>query len=143
MPIVLYDTNVLMDVLLDRQQFIAASSQAWALASQKQVEGRVAAITLNNLNYLVRRELRDRQRARDAVKLVLDSFGIVPVDRAVLEGALLTGTSDFEDAIQHVCAVRAAADLIVTRNPKHFPPTPIRIVSPEELLQIIASSVAP
>ena len=95
MPIVLYDTNVLMDVLLDRQQFIAASSQAWALASRKQVDGRVAAITLNNLNYLVRRELRDRQRARDAVELVLDSFDVVPVDRAVLEAAVLASHERF------------------------------------------------
>ena len=135
MPTIFYDTNVLMDVLNQRPPHAGASGEAWSLVDNGQVDGWVAAITFNNVEYILRKQSGDRRQACQGVQRIFDSFKVVPVDRAIIAQALGSGFRDFEDAIQHACAASISAEMLVTRNQKHFPPTPIRIASPEELLQ--------
>ena len=46
-------------------------------------------------------------------------------------------TSDYEDAIQMVCAQRMKVDFIVTRNIRNFIDSKIPAMKPEELLDRI------
>jgi len=77
------DTNVLLDVLLDRKPFYADSAAVWTLAERRTIEGLISAISFNNVYYVVRR-LADRTRARRAVRLLSATFATVACDERVL-----------------------------------------------------------
>src|SRR5712671_2715343 len=117
---VLVDTNVLLDVVVERKPFYTDSVAIWTLAEQGQLTGLVSAISFTNIYYIVRR-LEDEKKARRALQLVRDTFQVADCDQQVINQAIDVKVKDFEDAVQYVSAVRASADCLVSRNPGHFP----------------------
>ncbi len=69
-----------------------------------------------------------------------DGLARLPVDRTTLEMATTFPGSDFEDNLQIACAVEARLDAIVTRNPKDFAGSPVQILTPAELLALLAKA---
>ena len=130
---VLFDTNVVLDVLLDRDPFAEVATQLFSKVEYGEIQGYVAAITINNLFYIIRK-VKDRDLAYNAVQRILTAMHICPVNRRTLEKALNLNYKDFEDAIQLVCALENNLDIIVTRNIQDFGKSDIRIVSPTELI---------
>jgi predicted nucleic acid-binding protein len=136
--IVLFDTNVLLDVLARREPFYAAAAAVWSLAEAHKIEGVVSAISFNNAFYIVRKA-NGRDRALASLRVVRGRFRAVPLDVGIVDDALASGLTDFEDAIQYASAVRAGADCIVTRDPAGFPDAGIAILSPEVLASTLTA----
>ncbi|MGD0898501.1 MAG: PIN domain-containing protein [Thermoguttaceae bacterium] len=130
---VFLDTNVLLDVLAKREPFYEASAAVWTLAEQGKVRGLVSALSFPNVYYVVRR-LRDRRAAATAMRLLRDTFTPVPLDEQVLYQAMDAGLKDFEDAIQYFSAVRKDAACLISRDPDHFPPSTLSVLTPAEFL---------
>ena len=100
------DTNVLLDVLLEREGFYYDALKIWANAELGKVEAYIAAISLNNVHYVMRR-LKSETTAMIAVKILMQIFKVVPVDTDILRLAVDFHDKDFEDDIQLQCALRA------------------------------------
>jgi predicted nucleic acid-binding protein len=130
---ILLDTNLVLDVLLDREPFVAASSAIWAACDAGQLTGFVPASAVTDVFYIARR-MTDVATARVAVGLCLASFVIAPVDRATLTDASMLLGRDFEDDVQIACAIRMDVAAIVTRNRDDFAHAPLPVLSPDELL---------
>jgi predicted nucleic acid-binding protein len=130
---VFFDTNVLMDVLLQRGPFVAHSRKVWFLAERRKVSGLVSALSFPNVYYVGRKAL-GADKASSAMALLRDVFAAVPLDEQILNQATDAGFSDFEDAIQYFSALRADAEFLLTRNVEHFPKGGLRALSPEEFL---------
>jgi predicted nucleic acid-binding protein len=130
---VLMDTNVVLDVLLDRRPFSYAASEVFALIEQSKLEGILCATTVTTLDYLLIQSL-PRPVARQTLRKLLELFEISPVTRAVLEEALQSKMVDFEDAVLDQAARLAGASLIVTRNQKDFKHAVSKVYGPEDLL---------
>jgi predicted nucleic acid-binding protein len=135
---VFIDTNVLMDVLLDRKSFVAESQAVWFLADRGKIRGLVSALSFPNIYYVVRK-LRGAEAAASMMALLRDTFAPAPLDEQVLSQAIDARFPDFEDAIQYFSALRADAECLVTRNPDHYPSSQLRVLSPEEFLAAFAS----
>ena len=67
------------------------------------------------------------------------TVGIASVDGDIISKALDAQWNDFEDCVQYFVSERISADFIVTRNPNDFKNSSIKVVTPEELLNIIVS----
>ena len=130
---VLLDTNVVLDVLLNRQPWVTEASGIWQANDAGELDGYIVATTLTNIFYVARR-LTNLDRARAAVRLCLDAFEICIVDRAALEQAETLNGSDFEDNLQMACAAQAGLDAIVTRDPAGFQSSAVLVLTPTELL---------
>jgi predicted nucleic acid-binding protein len=130
---VFLDTNVLMDVLLERRPFVAESQKVWFLAERSKVRGMVAALSFPNIYYIIRK-MRGTDAAMSMMTMLRDTFTPVPLDGQILNQAVDAGFSDFEDAIQYFSALRADADCFLTRNPDHFPRAHLRVFTPTEFL---------
>lgn len=130
---VFFDTNILMDVLLDREPFVADSQRLWLLAERSQIRGFVSAISFPNVYYVIRK-LGGPRRANRTLVMLRDVFVPVACDEQILHQAIDAGFKDFEDAIQHFSALRADADCLLSRNPKHFPTSDIPVLAPSEFL---------
>lgn len=130
---VLFDINVVLDVVLAREPWVADSSAVVQAALDGTLTAHLSAASLPTIFYLVRRNA-DINKALDVVKECLKTFTIVPVDRRALELAASLPGSDFEDNLQIACATLTSLDAIVTRDPTGFAGSPVAVLSPAELL---------
>jgi predicted nucleic acid-binding protein len=130
---VLYDTNVLLDIVLERQPHLAASAAALDLVAEERVEGFLAGHAATTIAYLVQRE-RGTEKARVALLSLLSRLRVAPTTDAAIREALAMSLADLEDAVCVASAHEARCDLIVTRNPQHFRGAAIPAVLPEALV---------
>lgn len=133
---VLVDTNVVLDVLLDRKPFAEAATQVFALVEESKIEGFLCATTVTTIDYLLAQALVPA-KAREALHRLLNLFEIAPVNRPVLEQALRSDISDFEDAVLEQAGRLVGADVIVTRNLKDFQISAITVFDPLELISAL------
>ena len=134
---VLFDINVILDVLLDRKPHAEASAAAWTAVETGVSEGLLSAHAVTTIHYLVRKELGAAKTMR-IVSAMLKVFGVAAVDSAVIQEALHLSFSDFEDAVTAAAARLAGCDYIVTRDPKGFRRSPVRSLTPEALTPILS-----
>lgn len=123
------DTNVLLDVILNREAFRDAASVVWADCETGKARGMIAAVSLNNIHYIAAKRL-GKEKALQAVRILLGIFTVVPLDEKVLRLAVDLPQKDFEDALQLYSAVLGKADVLVTRDMGHFATDLLPVVSP-------------
>ena len=133
---VLFDTNVVLDVLLDRRPHAEASAAAWAAIETGDTEGMLSAHAVTTIHYLVQKEM-GAVRARRIVSDLLRVFGVASVNGAVVQEALQSPTSDFEDAVTAAAARLAGCECIVTRDPKGFRGCPVCALTPESVTPLL------
>jgi predicted nucleic acid-binding protein len=119
------DTNVALDVLLDRQPHAEKSLGIWAAIETGLAEGYLAAHAITTIHYLVQKEI-GVAKAKQMIGLILLVFRVAPVDAGVIEQALRLKIGDFEDAVTAAAALKSECDFIVTRDPKGFRGSPVR-----------------
>jgi predicted nucleic acid-binding protein len=134
---VLVDTNVILDVLLDRQPHAGASA-VWAAIESGSVAGLLADHAITTIHYLMRRELGNAC-AKRMIAAMLRVFGVASIDGPVIQLALDLPLSDFEDAVTAAAAQLALCDYIVTRDPKGFRGCGIRSLLPEAAVPIVGN----
>ncbi len=134
---VLFDLNVILDVVLNRQPWVIESKQVWDAHQSEGISGWLVATELTNLFYIVRRQ-SDSATARTAVRTCLATFDVLAVDQATLRDADSRTGADFEDDVLIVAAMAGNMDVIVTRDPADFVNSPVEVLSPAELLARLA-----
>lgn len=135
---VLFDTNVVLDVLLARDPHVHDASKLFALVDRGLLVGSICATTATTVHYLAAKSV-GAARARVLVQELLELFQVAPVDGAVLERALHLAFSDFEDAVLHEAASASGVSAIVTRNGGDFVEATLPVFAPNELLAAIAA----
>ena len=133
---VLFDTNVILDVLLERRLHAETSASAWAAVETRKIEGMLAAHAVTTIHYLVRKE-QGNLKAKRILSSILRVFQIAAVDAIVIQEALQLPFADFEDAVTAAAARVAGCDFIVTRDPKGFRESPIRALAPEAIMPFV------
>ncbi len=133
----LFDTSVVLDVLLKREPDAVTAAKLLSLADAGTLDGVLCAGALTTVDYVVAKAIGAR-RSRRLLDELLRICAIVPVDRAVLERALRLDFDDFEDAVVHEAARVAGAAAIVTRDAAGFSRGTIPAVHPLELLSSLA-----
>ena len=133
----LIDVNVVLDVLLDRKPHVTASAAVWAAIETGPAEGLLAAHAVTTIHYLIRKE-QSVAKARRTVLSILRVFRVAMVDEGVIEDALQLPSPDFEDAVTISAARLAGCDMIVTRDPRGFRQSPVRVLTPEAAAPLLA-----
>lgn len=139
---ILFDTNVVLDVLLDREPFSTIAAQLFSKIEVGDLSGYVCATTITTVHYLATRAV-GADRAKQEVGKLLILFEIAPVNRSILEAALESKFTDFEDAVVHEAAVHVGAQGIVTRDIPGFKWAKIPVYSPGELFGILRAQDEP
>lgn len=128
---VFVDTNILLDVLAEREPFYNASAEIWSLAERHELRACVSAISFNNVYYVIRKA-EGKTKADKAMRLIRDVFEIVAPDAQIINQAIDSGADDFEDAVQFHSAIRAKARCVITRNPGDYPKSELAVLTPHE-----------
>ena len=131
---VFLDTNVVLDVALQRSPFAADSQRVLEICNEPGNSGYIAWHTLATGYYLLAKSL-DHSTANSFFLDLLDQVDVGPVSTSMAKRAFVSGLKDSEDALQLVVAESLNADVIITRNEKDFAGSGISVVTPEEFVK--------
>jgi hypothetical protein len=134
---VLLDLNIVLDVILQRQPWLAEASVIWDAHVDGRIRGHLVATSLTNLFYITRRILGTDQ-ARSAVRTCLQTFAILAVDGPLLEQADALPGKDFEDNLQLALAAAIPLDAIVTRDASGFARSPVAVLTASDMVARLA-----
>ena len=133
---ILIDTDVLIDVALDREPFSDAASELLDRLQTGPKRAFVAWHTLSNFYYLV----ASSQGGSDARTFITELIRFVAVadcGTSAIGFAAGLGMPDFEDAMQVAAARACRARFVVTRNARDFRHSPIPAITPSEALDAL------
>ena len=130
---ILLDTDVLLDVALDRTPHADAACALLDLLERRPRMAFVAWHTLSNLYYLVRPTAGD-EIARGFVSDLTAFVTVSPTGTDAMRYALALPMADLEDCMQVAAARECGAEYIATRNVKDFRRSPVPARTPAQLL---------
>jgi len=127
------DTNVVIDLLGEREPFYESAAKIATLADKGKVQIYVSALTYSTAYYLLA-----RFENGEVVKEKIRKFKVIAetsdlTDKIVDKG-LASKFSDFEDSLQYYCALKVDCSIIITRNGKDFKESDIPVLTPDEYL---------
>lgn len=134
---VLFDTNVLIDFLLDRAPFADAATDLLSRADRGEIQGMACANSFTTIFYLAQKAV-GRAAARRHVSALLSILEVAPVNRTTLQHAADSALADYEDAVIVEAGRQANAECVVTRNESDFAESEIPAYSPAALVGLLA-----
>lgn len=131
---VMCDTNIIIDVLLEREPFVEASCRVLRLCEEHKIDGYVSASSVTDIYYLVRKYTHSTELAYHAVGKLLEIVKVCDVTNRDVLTAFQKKAKDFEDCLVAVCAESIHCNYIITRNKKDFEEFEVPVLTPGELL---------
>jgi len=136
---ILLDTDICLDFVLAHKEFFAEAKEIFLRLAQNKFEAYIAGITAINIYYFGRKE-KGRDYTLKELEKLLQVVKICPLNSVILQAAINSPITDYEDAVQHECALAENLDAIVTRNTKDYKNASIKIYSPSEFLQTLQTT---
>ena len=130
----LLDTDVLVDVALDRVPHSGPSSELLDRIERGPESVCIAWHSVSNFYYLVSPS-RGGESTRDFIVELTRFVEVAATDTEGVRYAAELPMADFEDAMQVAAARACGARLIVTRNLRDYHRSPIPAVTPSEALE--------
>lgn len=132
---IMCDTNIIIDVLLEREPFVEDSCKVLSLCEDHLIHGFVSASSVTDVYYLVRKYTHSTDLAYKAVGKLLEIVKVGSVTNNDVLTAFQQKAKDFEDCLVATCAKSIRCDCIVTRNKKDFEEFGVPVLTPAELLR--------
>lgn len=135
---ILIDTNVLIDYIAEREPYFQDSRRILLACSENKISGCIAAHSINNIFYILRKSIPETER-REILKKLCIITTVIGVDKKKLINALDNAEfSDMEDCLQTECAAYFSADYIVTRNIKDFEKSSVVPILPSDFVKMLS-----
>ena len=130
---ILIDTNIILDIALDRKPFVEKSIEFIRLIAKNNIEAFVTATTVTDIYYVTQKKT-GHTKTIGFLKNLFMFMKIAGVDSVSILNALNSDMTDFEDAVQCETAKQKNIQIIVTRNQSDFKDSGLKIYSPEEFI---------
>ena len=129
----LLDTDVLIDVALDRLPFSEPAAELLDRFERGPGNAFIAWHTVSNFYYLVASS-RGGAAAREFMVDLTRFVAVATTGTEALRYAAALPMADFVDAMQVAAAQACGARYIVTRNVRDYRRSPIRAITPQDAL---------
>ena len=133
------DTNILVDLVLSRQEFLPDAQRVFAIGYAGEAQLVVSALSFVNTVYLGRKYKFPMDDVLSKLRMIADFVDVSDLSGQNVVDMLNSGWRDYEDATQHRSAIDEQADCIVTRNKKDFKASTLPVLTPLEFLNKIDS----
>jgi len=129
------DTDIILDLLAERQPFYKNAAAIFTLIDRGKVQGFTSPVVFANLHYILSKQL-SKKYAISSLKKLRILIKIIPVDEKIIDLSLESDFKDYEDAIQYNAAISAGISTLITRNIKDYKNPTITVCSPDEYLRV-------
>lgn len=133
---VMIDTNVIIDVLLERENFVEESYKVLSMCEEHLISGFVSASSVTDIYYLVRKYTHSTELAYKAIGKLLEIVKVCGVTNNDVLTAFQKKAKDFEDCLISVCAKSNNCNYIITRNKKDFEDFEVEALTPTEFINM-------
>ena len=130
---ILLDTNIVLDLLLEREPYFTASKEIFILAETKKLKAYLSASSITTIHYLTAKAL-DKNEADKIIEMLLKIFLVTPLDKTVFTEAIANNGLDFEDSVIYSSAFNTNIDYIITRDKKSFKNSKVNTIDPNSFL---------
>jgi predicted nucleic acid-binding protein len=130
------DSDVLLDMLLNRDPFCYYVQALLAESEKRNLEICTSTLAIANINYIITKKIGSAE-ARKKVKELINSIKILPFESKSIELAIDSRFSDLEDAFQHFISKKHDCNIIITRNIKDYKQSEIPAHTAEDFLRKI------
>lgn len=128
------DTNILVDLVFGRQEFLPNAQRVFALGYAGEAQLMVSALSFVNTVYLARKYNYPMDEVYEKLRMIADFVDVVDLRGQNVTDMLSSGWKDYEDATQYRSAIDEHADCIVTRNKKDLKASTIPVMTATEFL---------
>lgn len=133
--IVMIDTCVVLDYLLDREPFVYDVEKLLVKVAEEEIQGLITVKSLMDIHYILKHTLHKEEKVRDTITTLLDSLMLVDSTAEDAIRALSSRITDYEDALMVETANSCNCDRIITRNKKDYKNSNVLVMTPAEFLK--------
>jgi predicted nucleic acid-binding protein len=131
---IVFDTNIIIDVVAKREPFVANSAAVMKMAEQKVFAAAMTANTVTDVYYILQKYLPDRNAVTKALLNIIEVLDVLEITRQRCLDAFNLPITDYEDALLAECARQWGAEYIITRNVQDFANSPVKAITPDGFL---------
>lgn len=132
---VFVDTDIIYDLLAEREPFYTSAAYLFTLADEGKIQVYISALSLANIHYLLSKKTTEEES-----KEILRKFKVLvhvsPLTEKVIDLALNSEFSDFEDAIQYFSALQNDIEVLITRNLKDYRKAQITVLTAQDYINL-------
>jgi len=128
------DTDIILDLLSNREPFYIHSAKLFSAADRNEIKINVSALAFTNLNYILSKQYSTDQAKKKLLKFKT-LVTVLSVTDKIIELALASDFKDFEDAVQYFTAIENNVAVLLTRNLKDYKQAGIPIMTAEHFLK--------
>lgn len=132
------DSDVILDLLLDRVPYSNDIQTLIEYSIDSETKLFTSPISICNINYIIAR-IENKKQADFKTKKILELISIENVGQKTVDEASSSKFKDFEDSIQNFCAIESGHEIIITRNTKDYKESRLSILTPREYLAKVKS----
>ena len=131
----LIDSNIVLDALMSRDPWARAAQALILAVAEEKIKGYITASSSTDVYYILRKHFRDKERAKKELLDLLKLVEVLDVYGTDCKKAFELPMPDYEDALLAYCGKRHKMDYIVTRDGKHFAGSPVKALTPDDVLK--------
>lgn len=131
---ILVDTNIVLDLLAKREEFIVEAQELFTLSDKNELKLFVSSLTFANTYYILsqKMKLNDARKILRKFKVLVE---VLPMDDKIIDLSLESDFKDFGDAIQYHTAIENEINIIITRNLKDFKTSRIPVLTAKNYIE--------
>lgn len=128
------DTNVVLDLVLDRKGFVEVAQKIFNLHEQEEIAIYISALTLANVAYIVKKNGKDPFHVTSAL---IKWVNVIPLHTIHFQRNINSSFKDFEDGLQFFAAEEIPGmEAIVTRDAEGFKASTIPVLEANEFIEL-------
>jgi len=133
MKTILIDLNIIIDFLDDRTGSEKAG-ELFTKCLRNEIKGYVCAHEITTLAYFLEKSGKNKNERRKIISKILFLFDVIEIGKSLLEKAVFSNITDYEDAVIVEAAKEKKMDCIIARNIKDFKNSSVPVLLPEDYL---------
>ena len=131
---VLFDTNIILDIALERKPFFEEAVKLFELIDSGKISAFVTATTITDIYYIAKK-VRGNKESITFISNLIEIVDVLGIDKEIIVNALSKEIKDFEDAVQITASEFNEIEYIITRNKVDFKNNlTLKVFSPEEMI---------
>lgn len=132
------DTNVVIDLLGEREPYYESAAKIATLADKGKIKVVISALTYSTAFYVLSR-FEDKENVKEKIRKIKVISETSDLTDKIINKGLSSKFSDFEDALQYYCATKMDCNILITRNGKDYKESEIPVLSPDEYLKSLSA----
>ena len=128
------DSDVILDLLMKRDDYIS-SAELMTKIVNKEYSGYTSPIVIANIHYIMSK-YEDKKKSMHNIRKLRKFLSILTIDEEIIDEAIFSDATDFEDAIQYITSEKNEIDFIITRNKKDYKNSRLPVLNTKEFLRL-------